>query len=131
MIIFDMMFYNFSVFYQRFFRKKSWWEGQAISVVGITKFVLFIDIIILYITFQGKIEGEASKVVDFVILLFIVISLIITSKRYSGKFSYYKKKWGIYTGWKKHFFMFLSFFIVIFLWCFVFIANFLKNILNG
>lgn len=117
---FDMMYYFLATFYKRFYKKRSSWEIQAIFVVSITQLVLLSDLWMLIVI--NGLGYKGSLVPVFKVLFFISALTIffLNLKRYEKKYLYYNQIWGDYVGVKKSLFILLSFFTVVFAWCFVF-----------
>ena len=120
--IFDMMYYHLATFYQRFNKKTSGWQLQAIFIITITQAALIMDLYLL-INELMSIQGKFS-LIEKVIFISIVLGLLFYNmKRYEKEYQYYKSIWGAYTGNKKRLQVFLSFFIVVFAWTFIFILG--------
>ncbi len=123
---FDMMYYSFATFYKGFFKKRSGWELQAIFVVTVTQMVLILDLWMIFDKYIYKIE----KIDTYAKILFYSVSIVLlylNIKKYEKKYLHFDKVWGIHNGSKKNLYTFLSFFTVIFSWCFVFILWFLSK----
>jgi len=121
-----MMYYHLATFYQRFHKKRSGWQIQAAFIIGTTQSMLLLDLWMV-ITSILEIKYETTiykKVLFFAIGLFLIFYNI---NRYEKKYQYYKSKWGVYVGNRKKIQIFLTFFIVIFSWVFVFILGFIFN----
>lgn len=119
---FDMMYYHLGTFYQRFSKKTSGWQLQAIIIISITQLLLIANLwltIISILKYKGKISIY-EKIIFFSMALFLAF---YNKKRYEKKYQYYKSIWGAYTGNKKRLQVFLSFFIVVFAWTFIFILG--------
>lgn len=119
---FDMMYYYMATFYKRFFKKRSTWDLQAIFVLSITQLVLIFDIYLLF--FKLLIIERKLTIYEKVFFFSLVLVLLYFNiKKYEKKYLYYKEIWGVYQGSKKAFYTFLSFFTVVFAWCFILILG--------
>lgn len=117
-----MMYYHLATFYQRFYKKTSGWQIQAAFIIGVTQSMLLLDLW-MTITSMLKIKYEittSKKIIFFCIGLFLIFYNI---KRYEKKYQYYKSIYGVYEGKRKNFNIFLTFFIIILSWTFVFILG--------
>jgi hypothetical protein len=122
--IFDMMYYHLATFNQRFSKKTSGWQLQAILIITVTQFMLLLDFWMIIISIFD-ITGKVSIYEKIIFTSMGLILLFYNMKRYEKKYQYYKSIWGNYTGIKKRIQIFLSFFIVVFAWTFVFILGFI------
>lgn len=124
---FDMMFYFLATFYKLFFKKRSGWELQAIFVITVTQMALILDICMLINFYSYKVEGNISIYAKILFFMVSILLLYLNIKKYEKQYLHLDKEWGIYNGFKKNLYIFLSFFTVIFSWCFVFILWFLSK----
>ncbi|WP_447635420.1 hypothetical protein [Flavobacterium microcysteis] len=121
MKFFDMMYYYLATFYKRFFKKRSAWEFQAIFVVMVAQSLLIFDVaMVFYGLFVPK--GKLTLLENMIMAIIIFGLLYYNIRRYEKKYLIYHEHWKHYSGITKGFFVFLTFFTVVFLWCFVFIA---------
>jgi hypothetical protein len=118
---FDMMFYYLATFYKRFFKKRSGWEGQAWFVVGITQTMLLLD---LYATFTINMGNSVHPIERFIFFSLGLSIIFYNYRKYDKKYLYYQKIFSNYQGFKKYLFVFLSFFTVIFAWCYMLILGY-------
>jgi len=121
---FDMMYYHLGTFYQRFSKKTSGWQLQAITTISITQFMFLIDLRMIMISVL-EIKEKISIYEKLIFFSIMICIYFYNQKRYEKKYQYYKSIWGNYTGVKKRIQIFLSFFIVVFAWTFVFILGFI------
>lgn len=119
---FDMMYYFLATFYRRFFKKRSGWDLQSIFVITITQTVLILDLYLLI----NKLLSNKGKFSIYEKLFFFSLALVIlyfNMKRYEKKYLHYKEIWGVHQGSKKALYNFLTFFTVVFAWCFILILG--------
>lgn len=122
--IFDMMYYHLATFYQRFSKKTSDWQWQAILIISITQFMFLIDIRMV-IASIFEVKGEISIYEKLLFFSTVLILVFYNQKRYEKKYQHYKSIWGEYTGGIKKIQIFVSFFIVVLAWTFIFILGFI------
>ncbi len=123
---FDMMYYYLATVYQKFSKTRSVWESQVIGIISITQTAFILDLYLLYNKLQS-ISGKFSIFEKLFFFSLILILLYYNSKRYEKKFLHFKSIWGVHEGIKKKLFIFLSFFTVIFAWCFILIIGYIFN----
>lgn len=124
---FDMMYYYLATFYKRFFKKRSSWDLQSIFVVTITQTMLLLD---LYVFIGVNVLGVKGKFSIYEKLFFfslVLILLYFNIKKYEKKYLHYKEIWEVHQGSKKALYNFLTFFTVVFAWCFILIIGFVFN----
>jgi hypothetical protein len=123
---FDMMYYYLATFYKRFFKKRSGWDLQSIFVITITQTVLILD---LYLLFNKllSIKGKFSIYEKLFFFSLVLILLYLNIKKYEKKYLHYKEIWGVHQGSKKALYNFLTFFTVVFAWCFILIIGLIFN----
>jgi hypothetical protein len=124
---FDMMYYYLATFYKSFFKKRSGWDLQSIFVITITQIMLLLD---LYVFIGVNILGIKGKFSIYEKLFFfsiVLILLYLNIRKYEKKYLHYKKIWGVHKGSKKALYIFLTFFTVVFAWCFILIIGLIFN----
>jgi len=120
---FDMMYYYLATFYKRFFKKRSAWDLQAIFIITITQLVLIFDIYLLLL--KIIVSNGKFTIFEKIFFFFLVLVLLYFNvRKYEKKYQHYKAIWGVHQGAKKAFYTFLTFFTVVFAWCFVLILGF-------
>ena len=123
---FDMMYYYLATFYKRFFKKRSSWDLQSISVIAITQCLLILnlyDIVLELFSIHRKLSIY-EKIFFFSLVLFL---LYFNVKKYEKKYLHYKEIWGVNQGSKKILYNFLTFFTVIFAWLLIVILGLIFN----
>lgn len=123
---FDMMYYFLATFYKKFFKKRSGWELQSIFVITITQSALLLDLYLL-INKLLSIKANFNLYIKIFFLLLVLILLFLNMKKYEKKYLVYKEIWGVYKGGRKTLYVFLTFFTVLFAWCFVFLLKIVFN----
>ena len=127
---FDMMYYYLATFYRRFFKKRSGWDLQSIFVINVTQTMLLFDLWMVLKVNILNIKGKLStfEKVSFYVLGFALLYFNI--KKYEKKYLHHKQVWGVYHGGKKAFFTFITFFTVVFAWCFILIVGYMEYLFN-
>jgi hypothetical protein len=124
---FDMMYYYLATFYKRFFKKRSSWDLQSIFVITITQTVLVLDLWMLVGVNVLNIRGKVSVFEKIFFFSLVLILLYLNIRKYEKKYLHYKEIWGVHQGSKKVLYNFLTFFTVVFAWCFILIIGLIFN----
>ena len=124
---FDMMYYYLTTFYKRFFKKRSGWDLQSIFVITITQTVLILDLWMLVGVSVLNIRGKVNVFEKLFFFSLVLILLYFNIKKYEKKYLHYKEIWGVHQGSKKALYNFLTFFTVVFAWCFILIIGLIFN----
>lgn len=121
-----MMYYYLATFYKRFFKKRSGWDLQSIFVITITQTVLILD---LYLLFNKllSIKDKFSTYEKIFFFSLVLILLYLNIKKYEKKYLHYKEIWGVHQGSIKALYNFLTFFTVVFAWCFILFIGLIFN----
>lgn len=127
MKFFDMMYYFLATFYKKFSKKRSVWELQSIFVITITQFMLLLDLWMYTGVNILNIRGRVNVYEKVVFLVLVSIILFLNIKRYEKKYLHYNEIWGVYEGVKKKIRIFITFFTVVFAWCFIFIVAYISD----
>lgn len=119
--LFERQFYYMAKWFRLLYKKRSTWESSAIMAVAITQTVLIVDIrmvVMGVLEIHGKIN-----IIEKISLYVIGLALTYYNfKIYQGKFKELDMRWRDESRIKKNISIFLTGFVGIGAWCFVFLV---------